>query len=313
MNNLISIITTIYNGEAYLPLCVEGIIDQDYKNWELLLVDDGSTDRSLEICYSYAKKDSRIRVFELPENKGQPTAMNLGLENARGELITFHDCDDKLHPSTYLSAIQVLQANPDCDIVQFPVYWEYSSAGSHLEIIEHSPINNTRKLLEACVFSPRSISWIKCDKIFKRELVIHYRFKEGVLFEDNLMIIEMLCKSNGICFSTDGMYYFYLRSEAKKEWPLPKRRDLIIIYGEIISRLQKQKHPVNSIIAEFAYRITNLTFRNLTQFGINDEPVKVSIAGFQAIKWGNIWRDNRLSLKAKTKISIMKIMIPVIV
>lgn len=94
MNRIqISIIVPVYNAEQYLSKCIESIIVQTYKNWELLLIDDGSPDNSGEICDEYAKRDNRIRVFH-KSNGGVSSARNLGLEMALGEWVTFVDADD---------------------------------------------------------------------------------------------------------------------------------------------------------------------------------------------------------------------------
>ena len=89
----ISIIVPVYNVEQYLQSCIDSIITQTYTDWELLLVDDGSPDRSGEICDEYAKKDNRIRVFH-KRNGGVSSARNLGLDKAQGEWVTFIDADD---------------------------------------------------------------------------------------------------------------------------------------------------------------------------------------------------------------------------
>lgn len=92
---LVSIIVPVYNTEKYLKQCIDSILSQKYTDFELLLIDDGSTDRSGDICDEYAKKDSRIRVFH-KVNGGVSSARNMGLENAQGEWVTFVDSDDKI-------------------------------------------------------------------------------------------------------------------------------------------------------------------------------------------------------------------------
>ena len=89
----ISVIVPVYNVEQYLPRCIDSILDQTFTDFELLLIDDGSKDKSGEICDNYAKKDSRIRVFH-KENGGVSSARNLGLYNAKGKYIAFIDADD---------------------------------------------------------------------------------------------------------------------------------------------------------------------------------------------------------------------------
>lgn len=93
MNPLISVIVPVFNAQNTLNRCVNSILNQTFRNWELLLIDDGSTDKSCEICNQYAAIDKRIKVFH-KENGGVSSARNIGLDNANGDWITFVDSDD---------------------------------------------------------------------------------------------------------------------------------------------------------------------------------------------------------------------------
>lgn len=94
---MISVIVPVYNVEEYLPTCIESILNQTYKDLEILLIDDGSTDNSGKICDKYAKEDGRCIVVHQP-NKGVSEARNTGLKHATGEYISFIDGDDYIHP-----------------------------------------------------------------------------------------------------------------------------------------------------------------------------------------------------------------------
>ena len=112
---IISIITPVYNGEKYLCPCIDSIINQTYQNWELLLIDDGSTDKSGKICDMYASRDRRISVIH-KKNEGQAVARNEGLNIIQGEYVCFVDCDDWLEPEMYATMLQTLK-NEKADIV----------------------------------------------------------------------------------------------------------------------------------------------------------------------------------------------------
>ena len=94
---LVSVIVPVYNAEKYLPACLDSLLAQSLTDFELLLVDDGSRDASGAICDEYAVRDSRIRVFHIP-NGGVSAARNLGLDHARGEFVVFVDADDRVMP-----------------------------------------------------------------------------------------------------------------------------------------------------------------------------------------------------------------------
>ncbi len=100
MNDLISVIVPVYNVKNYLEKCLDSIINQTYKNLEIILINDGSTDESLDICYMYEKKDNRIKVYN-QENHGLSYTRNRGIELARGKYIGFVDSDDVISPFMY--------------------------------------------------------------------------------------------------------------------------------------------------------------------------------------------------------------------
>lgn len=105
---LISIIVPVYNAEQYLPRCIDSILAQTFTDFELLLIDDGSTDSSGKICVEYAGKDFRIRVFH-KENGGVSSARNVGLDKARGEWVCFADSDDKMSETYVINLVVSVQ------------------------------------------------------------------------------------------------------------------------------------------------------------------------------------------------------------
>lgn len=124
---MISVIVPIYNTEKYLSCCINSILSQTYTNFELLLVDDGSTDESSIICDEYALKDSRVRVFH-KENGGVTSARRFGVQTARGEWVTFVDSDDELH----IDALQILSeyfSNEMIDVVASDLKWDGCISG----------------------------------------------------------------------------------------------------------------------------------------------------------------------------------------
>ena len=117
MKIMISVIVPVYNTEKYLHRCVDSILAQTFTDFELLLIDDGSTDKSGAICDEYAQKDSRVRVFH-KENGGVSSARNVGLKNGRGEWISFVDSDDWVKKN-FLDKLIVNSENVDLGCVGF--------------------------------------------------------------------------------------------------------------------------------------------------------------------------------------------------
>lgn len=115
MNNLFSVIVPIYNSESYINECIQSVVDSDFKNWELLLIDDGSIDQSGIICDEWSKRDSRIKVFH-KVNGGVSSARNLGIEKAKGNWLTFVDSDDFISRD-FMNRILEETARTDTDLV----------------------------------------------------------------------------------------------------------------------------------------------------------------------------------------------------
>ena len=123
---LISIIVPVYNAEKTLNRCFDSILSQTFQDWELLLIDDGSTDQSRELCDEYANKDSRVRVFH-KINEGVSSARNVGLDNAKGQWITFVDADDWIDKNMYQELYNTA-VSTQADIVLCSFY-EYHGLG----------------------------------------------------------------------------------------------------------------------------------------------------------------------------------------
>jgi len=184
---LLSIIVPIYNVEQYLVDCLESIQNQSFTDFELLLIDDGSTDGSGKICDEYAHKDSRIKVIH-QKNCGVSSARNEGLDKAIGSYITFVDPDDAIEKDTYLNNIKKLFQNPDIDILQFPTYVDSQSI--------RPPQNVSERLLsgEKEIFTNwwegNILNAYVWNKIFRREIFNQIRFLVGHVSEDLLLVVE---------------------------------------------------------------------------------------------------------------------------
>ena len=132
----ISVIVPVYNTEKYLRRCVDSILAQTFKDFELLLINDGSTDGSGAICDEYAQKDSRVRVFH-KENGGVSSARNLGLENAQGKWITYVDGDDWIEPTMY-EELYKKAIEDNADVVYSDLKMVFKDKEEYYSIAKHS-------------------------------------------------------------------------------------------------------------------------------------------------------------------------------
>ena len=175
---MISIIVPVYNVEPYLRKCLDSILDQTYRDLEILIIDDGSTDGSGAICDEYAGKDDRIKVFHT-ENKGLSAARNLGLDNASGDWIGFVDSDDWIEPDMYEVLLRKAEET-GADVVECGCHIDYRATSYEHPAIQRavSDIDAVESLIRGEI---RTQVW---NKIWRSHLFTDIRFPEGHSFED---------------------------------------------------------------------------------------------------------------------------------
>ena len=180
MSELLSVIVAVYNVEKYLHECVDSILSQDYEALEIILIDDGSTDSSGQICDAYAASDSRVRVIH-QKNGGAAAAKNAGLRVATGQYLTFVDADDFLDPNVYGYMVEVLEQSA-ADAVQFGFRYVYRSK------TEDYTIQSGRIEVSGREFLTRFLRDWTCaicvNKIYKRSLFDGAFFEEGHRIDD---------------------------------------------------------------------------------------------------------------------------------
>jgi len=148
MNDLVSILTPTYNTEKFIRSTIESAQNQTYTNWEMILVDDASTDNTITIIEEFVKKDSRIKLFKLPQNRGNGFARNAALEKATGKYIAYLDADDLWFPEKLEKQIQFLKANNLH--FTFSFYDSINEEGNDLNRRVESPNPLTYKQLFFC-------------------------------------------------------------------------------------------------------------------------------------------------------------------
>lgn len=179
----VSIIIPIYNSENYLDKCISSAVSQTYGDTEIILVNDGSTDGSENICRTYEAKDSRIRLID-QKNAGVSAARNAGLDIATGELITFIDSDDSID-NDYVEYLVNLMEKDHSDIV----CCQYEEPGSH--DADSRVINGTEECFKEYLTS-NDISVSVCCKLYKRHLFDGVRMPVGKRFEDNYVLYRLI-------------------------------------------------------------------------------------------------------------------------
>ncbi len=209
MNNIkISIIVPVYNVEQYLKRCIDSILNQTFKNFELILVDDGSPDHCGAICDEYAQSDSRIRVIH-KSNSGLSDARNAALKIAKGEFVTFVDSDDLIAPNCLQLLLEAALKN-DSDIVistKFKVFDNESTCEN--ANIKKSFVVGCQKALEA-VFC-QNTRWEAWGTLYKLCLFENKKFPKGKLYEDIATIPKIILSSKKVTFIDACVYYYFKR------------------------------------------------------------------------------------------------------
>lgn len=205
---MISVIVPVYKAEKYLHRCIDSILAQTYTDFELLLIDDGSPDRSGEICDEYAKQDSRVRVFH-KTNGGVSSARNLGLDNAKGDWITFVDADDYIH----LDFLKEYSRHEEVDLVvgSFKVVGSKEEWAGSINERKYNIQHIREEILRISLLINFQTPWAK---FFRREIIIanNLKFDEKIFSsEDWLFVLNYLKYSKSIQ-TNNREYYFYDRS-----------------------------------------------------------------------------------------------------
>jgi len=207
---LISVIVPVYKVEPYLDRCVRSIVEQTYRNLEILLIDDGSPDRSGAMCDAWAEKDSRIRVIH-KENGGGGQARNVGLDNARGEWIAFVDSDDFLSPDMYQHLSSLLEDGADiaeCGFVS--TFTDQADFGERLEgFTVYTPREAMSLHIRDTAF--RQVIW---NKLYRRQVIDGVRFPEGTKIDDEFFTYRVLGNAGKLARSLRVCYAYRQQADS---------------------------------------------------------------------------------------------------
>lgn len=241
MNYLISIIVPIYNVDKYLEECIESLRNQTYKNLEIILINDGSTDNSEQICRKEEKQDNRI-VFINKKNGGAASAKNEGLKIAKGDYITFVDSDDFIEADMIEYMVNTIKKY-NSDIVQcsFTNLYKDTEKFTYDKIVEQKI--SSKDFLE--LFLTKWDSSLFWNKLFKREVIENVFFKEGRCIDDEFFTYKCVINSENIVTSNKIVYNYRMRksgvmkSESSQKQILKDRVDYLYERYEIVRKIYK--------------------------------------------------------------------------
>ena len=247
----ISIIVPVYNGEKFLRDCIDSILSQTVSDFELLLIDDGSTDGSGAICDEYVTKDKRVRVFH-KENEGVSSARNLGLDNARGEWIAFVDSDDLISPN--FCEIMIDNEYEDLIVSSFSRFGN-TSENCMLENQSLSKKDFSSTIDTYITSTHFTTVW---GKLFKKSILEAYRLRFYINIdstEDTLFIYEYILHINSVRIKSDLIYWYRNLGGGLSHQCLSidKARDTLGALGNIIASLENEYNvnltePFNNLV-----------------------------------------------------------------
>lgn len=200
----ISVIVPVYNVENYLSECVDSILNQTFKDFELILVDDGSKDGSGKICDGYAAKDIRVKVLHKP-NGGLSDARNTGMEVMKGQYVTFIDSDD-IVSYDYLRSMYEAAVRYKADIVQCGFCRDREKLLDQAADQECAVIEGRKILRDYLRFRVPNV--LACAKLIKADLLENVRFPLGIIDEDNYTTYKLMARANTFV-SVDAPLYYY--------------------------------------------------------------------------------------------------------
>lgn len=261
MNSLISVIVPIYNVEDYISKCIESIINQTYKNLEIILVNDGSKDKSFDISLEYEKKDERIKLYT-KENGGLSDARNYGLDRATGKYVAFIDSDDfvdLLMFETMINAIEKKAADVAvCDMKY--LYDDGREVFASGGLFTYGVVKEEPRLI--------GINNSACNKLYLRTMFNDVRFPVGKYYEDLASIPKILYKSKKIVKVDRAFYIYYQRSGSIAHTASEKIFDIYTAISDCIDYVKSHGNEQN-IINEL-YHLYIIHGLDLTTIRIKD-------------------------------------------
>lgn len=219
----LSVIIPVYNVEKYIRKCVDSVLEQDYDDMEILLIDDGSLDHCPQICDMYAQRDSRIRVIH-QENKGIAETRNIGIREANAIYIAFLDSDDYVLPGMFSTMMKCFSRNEDTDIV----ICDWNTFGDNEDenlIVHHQNINtvwSTKKIRDEFLFDNYpNYMW---NKIYRKDLFSGITIPSGIPYEDLFIMAPIMAKAKKIVYIPEAYPCYRMHASSFSMTPKIKKK-----------------------------------------------------------------------------------------
>lgn len=249
MQDLITVVVPVYNVSSYLDRCIDSLLAQTYQNLDIILVNDGSTDNSGELCDTYAKKDARIRVAH-KENGGLSSARNVGISMALGKYIGFVDSDDWVTEDMFEYLHSLLTDNhADIAVSNLTRCKSVSDANKIMKYHKESSINiysQEEYIKKFMKIDSQTIEYYAWNKLYKKELLTSKQYPDGKTAEDVLGTFKALLSANRIVQSNKVTYFYYVNpTSITASFSEKKANDLLYVWDEVV-KLSKDNELYHS-------------------------------------------------------------------
>ena len=291
---LFSIIIPIYNGEKYIKECLNSIIDQTFNNYEVIVVDDGSSDNSYLICKQISKLNSKIRIYK-QENKGVSSARNYGLLHSNGEYIIFIDADDYIEENTLEVLFKNLKEINNNEMLVFGFKHKYKNCEIPFET-QSFEIDSSNSFLEEQYLTNKYIGGALWNKVFVKKIITdnNLKFDSDIHYSEDLQFILKYSKYlNKIKYIGQQLYCYRIRkNSANYSFVSKKNASVLKLYLMLIDQYKNNKKMVN--ILEYGYIKNYQLLKNIA----NKEDIDNELINREK----EIINNNLININTKAKI-----------
>lgn len=310
MQEIISVIIPVYNVRPYIERCLDAVCAQTYRELEIILVDDGATDGSGEVCDEYAKKDNRIRVIH-KKNGGTSSARNEGLRAATGSYVGFLDADDWIEKDQYELLYQAMQKEPRVNVAQV-MSQEYTEDGVLARAAEREDgvivDLATKDYLHQLLMHTGDSSF--CTKLFRREWILGYSFSEGKLNEDFELLLRMIPRLGPVRTIGKACYNIALRGGSNTRGRYNQSLYENMMENAVMAdHLVLEQYPEYEIVAKRFYLVQALDFllhipvERMTRDNVFYREIRDRVCSSKK----EIWKNPYLTQKQRRNLKVLSV------
>lgn len=294
---MISVIVPVYNVEKYLKRCVDSILEQSYRDFELILVDDGSTDESGTICDKLKERDERIRVIH-QKNGGLSAARNRGLAEATGDYFTLIDSDDFIDKSFLETLYENAEKyKADVSVCGYRLVWEDPGKNKKKQDCERDEVKlyTGKEAVHEIVSKSRTCMITAWGKLYHHSLREHLFYPEGKLHEDEYVTYKVFYASTKVVETEKDNYCYFQRSSSIMNGYNIKRLDKIEALKEAVEFFEERNEEELALRARKRYVINiQIAWYRVNVF----MPERKEILGELKKKWQEVYQENRAEIRS---------------